>query len=454
MHRTTTRILYRCALLALVFIAGLLSRPWTERILALGGRGTGPIPETTANQARAEPRHNSTEPGKWRRARHAAPEGLSQEEARLLALPYLQGYRPAADEPIISAHEPERSYEGLNLVVSGHAPEALLTDMRGRVLHRWHYDLRRLWPDLYAGEGAETIRKLEYWRRAHLLPDGSLLAIFEGLGLIKLDAASRLQWFYRAGAHHDLALTAEGNIWVLDREGKVIPRIHPDRGVLEDFLTLLDGQGKVLRKISVLESLERSDYAPLLRRRPAAGDIFHTNTLELLDGSSESRHPAWRAGNLLISIRELDTVAVVDPREERVVWALTGQWHKQHQPTLLDSGNLLIFDNLGATGRHSRVLEIDPLTRRVVWSYSGGPEVDFLSKTLGSCQRLPNGNTLITESENGRAFETTSDGEIVWEFYNPHRAGEEGELIAVLFEVIRLSLDDEGAAAAMALSQK
>jgi hypothetical protein len=67
--------------------------------------------------------------------------------------------------------------------------------------------------------------------------------------------------------------------------------------------------------------------------------------------------------------------------------------------------------------------------------------VDLFSKTLGSVQRLPNGNTLISESENGRAVEVTREGRVVWEFCNPHRAGDHGELVAVLFEMIRLPPD-------------
>jgi len=58
--------------------------------------------------------------------------------------------------------------------------------------------------------------------------------------------------------------------------------------------------------------------------------------------------------------------------------------------------------------------------------------------TCGAADRLPNGNTLITESDGGRAFEVTQQAEVVWEFYNPHRAGDNREFIATLFEVIRL----------------
>ena len=137
----------------------------------------------------------------------------------------------------------------------------------------------------------------------------------------------------------------------------------------------------------------------------------------------------------------LNTVAVIDPDRETVVWARTGGWRHQHQPTFLDDGHLLVFDNMGAGQNRSRVQELDLRTGKVVWQYGGTPDADLFSKTLGSCQRLPNGNTLITESENGRALEVTRDHRVVWEFYNPHRAGERGELVAVLFEMLRLPAD-------------
>lgn len=309
-------------------------------------------------------------------------------------------------------------------------------DRDGQVLHRWRYPLRRLWPDLAADP--ETA-KLEYWRRVRLFPNGDLLAIYEGFGIVKLDSRSNVLWAHRGGIHHDLDLLPNGDIWVLDRDGKLIPRIHPEKGVLEDFATLLDPQGRVLRRISILESFERSRQASLLSRIPRdGGDIFHTNTLEVLDGRFAARSPAFRRGNLLLSVLKLDTLAILDPDREEIVWARTGSWRRQHQPTFLADGRLLLFDNTGPGQGRSRVIELDPLSGEIVWQFGGTPEVDFFSKTLGSCQRLANGNTLITESENGRALEVTRDGRVVWELNNPYRAGERNELVAVLFEVQRL----------------
>jgi hypothetical protein len=311
-------------------------------------------------------------------------------------------------------HDPAAVSPGLNLSLSGHAAEAALLDRKGRTLHRWRYPLRRLWPELASDP---AMAKLEYWRRAWLFPNGDLLAIYEGLGIVKLDARSNVLWSRRGGFHHDLQVLSDGRIWVLDRERR--------EGMLEDFVTVLDPRGRVVRRISLLRAFERSRFASLLGRMEAAGDVFHTNTLEVLD-----------TGNVLLSVLKLDALAILDPGREEIVWAATGSWRRQHQPTRLDDGGILLFDNLGMGNGRSRVIEIDPRTLGVKWQHGG-----FFSKTLGSCQRLPNGNTLITESENGRALEVTRSGRIVWEFHNPHRAGERRELVAVLFEMIRLPED-------------
>jgi hypothetical protein len=77
----------------------------------------------------------------------------------------------------------------------------------------------------------------------------------------------------------------------------------------------------------------------------------------------------------------------------------------------------------------------------VTWAYRGEPGRRFSSNFLGSAERLPGGTTLITESAAGRAFEVTPDGERVWEYVNPHRAGDDGELIATLLEVVRIERD-------------
>jgi hypothetical protein len=51
---------------------------------------------------------------------------------------------------------------------------------------------------------------------------------------------------------------------------------------------------------------------------------------------------------------------------------------------------------------------------------------------------LKNGNTLIVESDNGRAFEVTPEKEIVWEYNSIYRAGEKGKYVATLLDLVRI----------------
>lgn len=383
------------------------------------------------------------------RFREAAPDSddveLSAEQRRRIAelesLGYLSGTTPASGKSGVTIYDPQLTADGLNLLTDGHRPEARLVDMKGRVLHQWHFPFERAFPDAATtspvGHGAEISR--EYWRRVALLDDGGLLAIYEGQGLVRLTRESELVWAYPARAHHDLEVLGDGTIYVLTREAEIVPAFNPEEPILHDYVSILAPDGSEIRRVPILEALARSPYAALLTLAADAGDIFHTNSLEVLDGRLADRLPAFAAGNVLVSLREIDTIAVIDMQKEVVAWAMTGLWHAQHDPTVLDSGNILVFDNKGDAGR-SRVLEVDPVTQETSWVYSG-IEHDIYSATCGASQRLPNGNTLITETDNGRAIEVTSDQTTVWEYYAPYRAGPSSDLIASLFEVVRLDPD-------------
>lgn len=143
---------------------------------------------------------------------------------------------------------------------------------------------------------------------------------------------------------------------------------------------------------------------------------------------------------MLVSILKFSSIALVDMEEEIVVWARKGGFKLQHDAQLLANGHLLLFDNQGLRNR-SRILELDVATGGTVWEFPRDGQVSFYSETRGQVQRFDNGNTLITETDAGRAFEVTPDGKIVWEFYNPRRAGSEGQFIAALLDVRRLSPD-------------
>jgi len=399
----------------------------------------GPTPSKKTNQKVEDI------PGRWRKSRtrfRKKPPTPKQDQDELIkqleSLGYVSGSRPAPELKGVTIYNKNLACNGLNLLVSGHKPEAVLMDMEGNELHKWSYDFWRVWPDFKPAKNQETH---EFWRRALVLENGDLLAIFDGIGLIKLDKDSNLLWAFRGKAHHDLFVCEDGKIYVLTRKAGINRKYNKRKPILEDFVTILSPNGSEIKHVSILKSLENSFYSPILKNmKKKKGDIFHTNTIEVLDGRLAHRSPAFRKGNVLICIRELDVVCVIDPKIESVVWALSGLWSRQHESTILENGNILIFDNRGHNDK-SRIIEFDPFSQEVFWTYTGTTKNPFFSSECGSCQRLPNGNTLISETDAGRAFEVKTDKTIVWEFFNPHRAGANKELIASLFEIIRLKPD-------------
>jgi len=376
--------------------------------------------------------------GQWAPLQGTVPDqDLSPDQQasieRLLSLGYTAGTEIKSDFSGITAIDDQRASRGLRFFISGHAPRAVLMDRDGGIVHAWSFAYEDVYESL-PGAFLPPVSATACWRRARLLPGGDLLAIYEGHALIRLDRESRLIWSYAGKCHHDLDLDEAGNIYVLTREAGILPRLHPDEPVLLDFVTRLDPDGHFLGKIPLLEAFENSPYADWLPAPPVAGDIFHTNSLELLDGRLADRSPAFRAGNILISVRELDMIAVLDPRAETIVWAARDDWSRQHEPTVLANGHLLLFDNQGCEGR-SRVVEFDPVSMDIVWQYANSPETPLYSKTCGAARRLANGHTLIVESDNGRVLEVTDGRRIVWEYYNPYRAGEQRELIAAILDM-------------------
>lgn len=371
---------------------------------------------------------------------HQFDENLTDEQraqvAQLEAIGYAEGVHEGEFPSGVTRLDVALVEPGLNLLTSAHEPGAMLINTEGDVLHRWSRDFAEVWPD-YPGQR----RNMTFWRRVHLFENGDLLAIYEGLGIIRVDKDSNLLWASPVRAHHDLEVLPDGRLWVLSREARVIPSVHEKRPVMEDFISLLDSEGQEVRRISILDALVESEFSQHWSGKLGkVADIFHTNSLALLDGSLAHLNPAFAEGNFLISILKLDLIAVLDPEQERIVWALKGDFNHQHDPSVLPTGKLLLFDN-NPRDEASRLFEVDPGTGEQTLVYAGSGADPFYSETCGVAQRLPNENTLVTESDYGRAFEVTPDGTIVWEYYNPFRAGEDGRYIATMMEMRRLPAD-------------
>jgi hypothetical protein len=343
--------------------------------------------------------------------------------------------------------KPDKTCDGFTLCMYGEtSTRAVLIDMRGTVVHQWHVPFSTLWPDPPHVRGLIHDASV-YFNDGHLYPNGDLLVVVEGpitssnpsngFGLAKLDKDSHVLWKYAEKCHHDVDVGEDGTIYAIVNE--MVDQVPPElkdipTPCMVDFVDVISPEGKRLKRIPLLEAFQNSPYAPLLcllekprvfgdagpagpadtleddlRRR----DPLHTNAVKVLSRALAPKFPMFKAGQLLISPRHLDAIAVLDPDSGKIVWAARGPWRAQHDPSFLANGHLLLFDNRGSPAG-SRVLEYDPQTQAFPWSYPGANGRPFYSKIRGMSQRLPNGNTLIVNSDGGEAYEVTPSQEVVW----------------------------------------
>lgn len=354
----------------------------------------------------------------------------------------------------VTIHQPERAWPGVTLYTSGHEAAAYLVAMDGEVLHEWRRPYSTVWREGLGPRSPKPDTHV-WFHAARVLPDGNLLAVYEavgdtpyGYGLVKLDRDSNVVWSYFGKAHHDLDVGPDGRIYALTQEIVDEPLQgfedvgHPR---LDDFLVVLSSEGEELERISVMEALAASPFRFLLQNVTWYGhrDPTHTNSVDLIAPEAAEHLPFGGPELVLLSLRELATVLALDVESGQVVWATRGSWIAQHDAQVLPNGNILMFDNWGNFERAngiSRVIEVDPRTTGIVWQYTGTSERPLASTVRSSVQRLPNGNTLVTESDGGRLVEVTPGGEVVWELVNPKRGGPTGDLIPILNGGERLGL--------------
>ena len=340
----------------------------------------------------------------------------------------------------MTLHEPRKAYQGYTLISPMEGTTTYLLDMDGRIVHQW---LLRYRPGDYG----------------YLLGNGNLLiagrtnkgpvTIGGRSGIImEYDWDGNLVWEYEDPTlHHDFCRMPNGNTMVLGWElvppeiqSKVqggVPNSEPPGGLWCDYFREVSQEGNTIWEWHAYQHLdpEMDSICPLHRR----DEWTHSNTCSVLPD-----------GDILTSWRLLDQVAIVDKTTGAFKW----KWGReelghQHDPNLLENGNILIFDNgwhtLTAPSPGSRIIEVNPKTDRIEWEYKTQPPWDFFSSFISGAQRLPNGNTLICEGMTGRVFEVTYAGEKVWEYLNPfYGADERFGNVNRLFRAYRYSPDFPG----------
>lgn len=328
-------------------------------------------------------------------------------------------------------YQPANACRGYTLFSSNGGDDAYLIDMEGNFVHRWHSD-----------------GGINY---GFLLPNGNLLFRDRGSNpnspgskaIREFDWEGNLIWEYRnPNLRRHCRLTNGNNLFLCNLQDELSPELT--RQVQGGFSTPSDP--------------ERMGGDLVLEVKPDGSTVSEWRSSEHLDSQKHIICPlenrgAWGGANdisapddsiFLISFRVLDTVAIVDRATGDFKWQWgPGQISHQHNPTLLANGNVLLLDN-GAHRRglsSSRIVEVDPATNEIVWQYLPDPLVSFFTHFTGGAERLPNGNTLITEGMTGRLFEVTPSNQIVWEYISPFLAKNQHGLNNGVFRAHRYGPD-------------
>ncbi|WP_158275480.1 arylsulfotransferase family protein [Maritimibacter sp. 55A14] len=343
----------------------------------------------------------------------------------------------------VEQHDPQVMMPGLTLV-SGFTDSddriVRIVDATGREVYRWRINWSELWPDPPHLDPEDIDEGQEHVQGVALLPDGDLVFNYTERGMFRLSPCGGIVWRLPKETHHSLYVDDDGDFWVpgqiahLERSSD-FPAHKPF--FLEFTILEVSPDGKILREISVPELLEKNGLKALLylstidnSNMTVRGDTLHLNDVEVFPETLPEG--IFRHGDVMISLRNINTVLVFDPETLKIRFVSTGRVLRQHDPDFLDGDTISIFDNNNllddwfdnssgerlSQGLQSRIAVLDARQDRVTRVFEGRGESRFFSDIIGTHQYLDNGNMLITESRAGRAFEVTPDGRLVWEYFN------------------------------------
>lgn len=357
----------------------------------------------------------------------------------------------------------------------GHTRNTYLINMDGKIVHQWPYSgfpPKMVDPAFFGDQKGVIGVQISYLApdskiaEADVVPNQWSHFLDKEFGYVGWNGKILWKWGDKAPdgvalQHHDWDLLKNGNTIILANLKHVVPGFGK-KPVLDDVVYEVDKEGQVIWHWSALEHIKQFGFTPAqlkLVESSRSPDILHINDLRPLGPNQweEKGDMRFAPDNLIFSSRNANFTAIISHKTGDIVWRIgpnypalrdgglgpdklpapIDQISGQHSAYMIPeglpgAGDILLLDNQGEAGyppvplglmSGSRVLQINPETRQITWEYnardSGQIGFSFFTPFIGNVQRLPNGNTLIDEGVDGRIFQVTQSGEIVWEYISP-----------------------------------
>ena len=341
-----------------------------------------------------------------------------------------------------------------------------LIDNDGNVINQWTSE--------HKGFYAELLPNGNLSRQGRLIElDETGLVLFGGVsGIIEeFDWDGNKVWEYRMYtpgkevSHHTYEVMPNGNYLLLGweyksydeaiakgldpnyggrclfKDGLTSNKLHID-GIWPDFIREVDHDGKTVWEWHVWDHLGKGKdkfdinvfCPPSVERVYAGPDWTHFNGVAYNPETDQ----------IAVTSRNLGEVYIIDKKTGNIVyrWGNPANYGEgkfpsgyyddgdnelfgPHAPDWTSDTTVSIFDNGDArlSANYSRAVEVDVTTGKIVWQWRpadvGTTPSNFYTATQGGCQKLPNGNWLITTTTPGHIIEVTKDKNIVWEYVNP-----------------------------------
>jgi hypothetical protein len=232
----------------------------------------------------------------------------------------------------------------------------------------------------------------------------------------KSDAADGYDW------HHDIAVV-EGKVYsfvgaslmtVDGKTGEVLSEINAADLISwawDSGLYIFDARRK---KLFTSERLNKSNLVNLFYADP-----FHFNKADVLTADKAGQYDEFEAGDILLSLRELNMVVVVRPSTKKIVWHRYGLTQAQHDATFND-GNIDVFDNNSSSEpANPRIVRLN-LEKNEAETLFNLSDWGLVMRAKGNFE-LRGKQLLVTDDEAGRMIYGNLNGDIDFVFENTFR---------------------------------
>lgn len=283
-------------------------------------------------------------------------------------------------------------------------------------------------------------------KRAQLLKNCNLMVIDNNQHdyISEVNTKGEAVWTHalEGSAHHDFELSRGGESITLFYRKPLPNDVEINNGcenheVSADAIIEINRQGDTLfewffhdhyiKKLNdykctpqKMKRTRNSQYSTLL-------DWVHPNALNIIKDNKwyNQGYKAFAPGNIIVTAHHFNRIIIIDKKTDKVVWVYSGDelgLDKPHEAKMIPeglpgAGNILIYDNGADYRKYTRIIEINPISKKIVWSYQDPG--NFFNRWAGSQQRLKNGDTFISDDGSARAFIVDKKGKIKWQFTKP-----------------------------------